>query len=135
MSSKLEVLAEGLGLAFAASGATVAAVLGKFIVGVVLAALAIGFLLRLKGRKSRAGSAAVAQNPQPTTTSRLVTGLISAVEVAALVEATNLPIRFDQSGFQMSHWFLVLLVFCAAYFLQQPLVLRLLNKPRQSGAA
>jgi hypothetical protein len=132
VGSKLELLAEAFGLAFAASGATVAVVLGKLIIGIVLAALALGFLLRLKGRRTRAPQA---QQIQPTTIARLLCGLVSACEVAALVEATNLPIRFDQSAFHMGHWYLVLLSFFAAYFLQLPLITRLLGKRGARSAA
>lgn len=132
VASKLEVMAEATGLMFAASGATVAAVLGKFIIGLVLAALALGFLLRLKSRKNKTTEP---QQLATTTSARFVTGLVSACEVAALVEATNLPVRFDQGAFHMVHWYLVLLAFFAAYFLQLPLVTRVLGKRRARSAA
>ena len=125
-------MAEAFGLAFAASGATVAVVLGKFIIGVVLAALALGFLLRLKSRRTKPVEQ---QQTRPTTTARFLAGLVSACEVAALVEATNLPIRFDQAAFHVGHWYLVVLAFFAAYFLQLPLLGRLLGKRSVRGAA
>ena len=133
-SDKLDLLAEGLGFVFAVSGATVAAVLGKFIVGVVLGVLALGFLLRLKSRKKRAVEANGLAHI-PGTAARFLTGVVSACEVAALVEATNLPVRFDQAAFHMGHWYLVLLAFFAAYFLQLPLFARLLGKARARSAA
>ncbi|MFZ2990485.1 hypothetical protein [Ideonella sp.] len=131
VASKLEVVAEAFGLAFAASGATVAVVLGKLIIGVVLAGLALGFLLRLKGRK-----AIGTQDPHgaPSTAPRLVAGLLSACEIALLVEATNLPVRFDQAAFHMVHWYLVLLAYFAAYFLQLPFFTRLFSKRSARGA-
>ena len=132
IASKLELLAEAFGLAFAASGATVAVVLGKLIIGIVLAALALGFLLRLKGRRARGPEV---QKTLPTTTARLLSGLVSACEVAALVEATNLPIRFDQDASHMGHWYLVLLAFFAAYFLQLPFITKLLGKRGARSAA
>ena len=119
---------------FAASGATVAAVFGKFIIGVVLAALALGFVLRRAGRRHRAANVELKPKIQPTTPARLVCGLVSAVEVAALVEATNLPIRFDQIDFHMGHWYLVLFAFVAAYVLQRPQISKLLGKPRARSA-
>jgi hypothetical protein len=131
VASKIELLAEAIGLCFAASGATVAVVLGKFIVGIVLAALSLGFLLRLKGRKNTNPGQ---QRHRPTTAARILTGLLSACEVAALVEATNLPIRFDQTAFHMGHWYVVLLAFFATYFLQLPLVVKLLVKRGAPGA-
>lgn len=134
IATRFDILAEGFGLVFAGSGAAIAAVLGKLIIGIVLAALALGFLLRLKGRKRRAEAVTV-HDARPTIGTRLVTGFISACEVAALVEATNLPIRFDQPGFQMGHWYLLLLALFAAYFLQLPLVSKLLGKQRSHDAA
>ena len=133
-SDKLELLAEGVGLVFAVSGATIAAVLGKVIVGVALGVLALGFLFRLKGRKKRALEAKNLVE-SPGVGARLLTGVVSACEVAALVEATNLPVRFDQTAFHMGHWYLVLLVFFAAYFLQLPLFARLLCKFTARSAA
>jgi hypothetical protein len=125
VASKIELLAEAVGLTFAASGATVAVMLGKLIIGLVLAALALGFLLRMKGRSVRSPEI---QQIYPTTSTRLLAGVLSACEVAALVEATNLPIRFDQATFQMGHWYLVLLAFFAAYFLQLPFITKLLGR-------
>ncbi|MCV2350818.1 hypothetical protein [Paucibacter sp. Y2R2-4] len=131
VASKFELVAEAFGLAFAASGATVSVLLGKFIIGIVLAALAVGFLLRLKGRKARSARAELVR---PTTFARFVAALVSACEVAVLVEATNLPIRFDQAAFHMGHWYLVLLAFFASYFLQLPLIARLFGKRGTRGA-
>ena len=132
VASKIELLAEAFGLAFAASGATVAVVLGKLIIGIILAALAFGFLLRLKGRKAKTPEL---QQVRPTTAARFLAGLLSACEVSALVESTNLPIRFDQAAFHMGHWYLVLLALFAVYFLQLPLIAKLLRKRSARGAA
>lgn len=134
ISTRLEILVEVFGLVFAASGATIAAVLGKFIVGLVLAGLALGFLLRLKSRKRRLGASPL-QDATLSTIARILSGVVSTIEVAALVEATNLPIRFEQSGFHMGHWYLVLLAFLAAYFLQLPLIAKLLSKRSAGGTA
>lgn len=127
VSEKLEWLAEGLGLVFSVSGASVALVLGKLVVGVVLGVLALGFVGRMMGRKRRTAEP-TATPSSPGTAARLLTGLASAIEVAVLVEATNLPVRFDQAGFHMGHWYLVLLAFLAAYFLQLQLFGRWLGR-------
>ena len=70
-----------------------------------------------------------------TSWARLASGAVSAAEVALLVEAANLPVRFNQEGFHMGHWYLVLLALAAAYLLQLPLFSRLFAKQRTPGAA
>ena len=52
-TARLDLLLDAMAVAFALSGATVAAVLGKLLVCVILAGLAIGFVLRLKSRKAK----------------------------------------------------------------------------------
>jgi len=47
-----------------------------------------------------------------------VAALVSAVEVAVLVEATKLPVRHDQPDFTQANWLLVLLAWGVAYTLQ-----------------
>lgn len=135
LSAKLELLLDGVAVAFALSGATVAAVLGKLLIGVVLAGLAIGFVLSLKSRKAELASPANEAAPLVTGLSRLGAGAASVAEVALLIEAANLPVRFNQEGFHMGHWYLVLLALGAAYLLQLPLFSRLLAKQPPPGAA
>jgi hypothetical protein len=135
LSERLELLLDGVAVAFALSGATVAAVLGKLLIGVVLAGLAIGFVLRLKSRKAKLASPANEATAPVTGLARLGAGAASVAEVALLVEAANLPVRFNQEGFHMGHWYLVLLALAAAYLLQLPLFSRLLAKQRPPGAA
>lgn len=124
-----------MAVAFALSGATVAAVLGKLLIGVVLAGLAIGFVLRLKSRKAKLASQAHETTAPVTGIARFAAGALSVAEVALLVEAANLPVRFNQDGFHMGHWYLVLLALAAAYLLQLPLFSKLLARQRPPGAA
>lgn len=135
VGERLELLLDGVAVAFAVSGATVAAVLGKLLIGVVLAGLAIGFALRLKRRKSKLASPAKEPSVPVTGLARLAAGAATVAEVTLLVEAANLPVRFNQEGFHMGHWYLVLLALTAAYLLQLPLFSRLLAKQRPPGAA
>ena len=126
----IEVSLDIAGLLVSVSGATVAAVFGKFIVGVVLGALALGFVLRLKLR--RPATLPVTQAPAWV---RPVVAALSAVEAAVLVESTNLPVRFGQEGFAYGHWALVGLVFASLYLLQVSLLKRLSVKRRGTSAA
>jgi hypothetical protein len=122
-------------VALTLSGATVAAVLGKLLVGVILAGLAIGFVLRLKSRKAKLASPTNDPTAPVTGWARFTAGAVSIAEVALLVEAANLPVRFNQEGFHMGRWNLVLLALAAAYLLQLPLFSRLFAKQRTPGAA
>ena len=114
ISKRVEWIAEFVGLAISLSGATVAAVFGRLLIAVVLGGIAVGFFLRLSGRRG--------PNPRraepPSLALRLVIGALSIVETAALVEATNLPVRYGQPEFAQGNWWLVIAVFAAAYLLQ-----------------
>src|SRR3990167_3871074 len=101
------------GIALSGSGAAVVAFLGKFMLAVVLGAIALGFFLRLVGRR-RVQAAAPPRGPG---WSRAVSVALALVEVALLVEATNFPVRFDQPGFEPWHWLLVLVALAVAYLL------------------
>lgn len=118
-------IAEGLmtgvdmaGIALLGSGAAVVAFLGKFMLAIVLGAIALGFFLRLVGRRR---VQAVAPRPGPKW-SRAVSMALAAVQVTLLVEATNFPVRFDQPGFEPWHWALVVVALAVAY----PLNLRVI---------
>jgi len=131
-SASLELVAEVAGLVVSVSGATVAVVLGKLIVGVFLGAVAVGFLLRLKGRRHRGVAIPPASRSGWV---RPVAAIMSLVEVGALVEATNLPVRFSQEGFAYGHWYLLALAFFALYLLQAGVLGQFAAKRRAAGAA
>ena len=114
VAKRIEVLVDLGGIAFALSGATAAAVFGKALLAVALGALALGFFLRLSGRGA-SSKTSVAGTPAWIFA---VSGLLSLVEVGVLVEASNLPVRYTQDGFELSHWVLVLLAFGVAFFAQ-----------------
>lgn len=105
------VVADVGGMLLSASGATVVAVLGKLMLAVVLGAIALGFFLRLVGRRQKAVASPLKTPPW----CRVAAALLASVEVALLAEATNVPIRFDQPGFQSWHWLLVVLALIVAY--------------------
>ena len=105
------VVADVGGMLLSASGATVVAFLGKLMLAVILGALALGFFLRLVGRRQTMSVASA----KPPGWCRVAAALLAAVEVALLAEATNLPIRFDQPGFQSQHWLLVVFALVVAY--------------------
>lgn len=114
ISKRIEWIAEFAGLAISLSGATAAAVFGRLFIAIFLGGIALGFFLRLSGRR---GPTPKRVEP-PSLALRLVIGTLSIVETAALVEATNLPVRYGQPDFAQGNWLLVIAVFVATYLLQ-----------------
>jgi hypothetical protein len=125
----LLVAADVAGLLACGAGASVVLLLGKLMLAAVLAALALGFFLRLAGRR----------RPPPLAPARPpawyygASALLAAVEVALLVEATKLPVRFDQPGFERWHWGLVLAALAVAYLVQLQ-IFRALGSRRRGAA-
>ncbi len=126
VAKRLGAVAELAGLAFSLSGATVAAVFGRLIPAVVLGAIALGFILRVSARRVQPRAAEPAK---PRWVSP-VSALLSLVEAAVLVEATHLPVRFEQPGFEPYHWVLVLVCVVAAYVVQDRLLCALARRRR-----
>lgn len=111
----LLVGADVAGMVLSVSGATVVALVGKVMLAVVLLAVGLGFFLRLSGRRK------VAAPPPAPGWVRPAAGILSVVEVAALTEATDLPVRFNQVGFEPWHWGLVVGALLIAYALNMRL--------------
>ena len=119
-------------LSFAASlaGASVSLFLGKLFASVLFAFLAVGVLNRFVRR--RRGD--VAYN-QPTPLWVLAASLaLSVVEAAAIVEASNLPVRFDQPGFEKSNWLFVVALLLVLFYVQRYVFLRLVARRRRADA-
>jgi hypothetical protein len=114
VAKRLEVLAEVAGLALSISGATLAAVFGKFLVAALLVVITLGFFFRLSNRRE----GRVAAPPPAPLWVRPSAAVLAVVEVTALVEASNLPVRFDSAGFSYLHWILVVVALGAAYVFQ-----------------
>jgi len=120
------LVGEVAGTFISLSGATAALVFGKVLLAVVLAAIAVGFFLRLTSRRANA-----VLPPAPTPMWVFAaSGLLAAIEVAVLVEATNLPVRFDQPMFEKHNWLLVVLALLVAFVVQVQLFRALRPKSR-----
>lgn len=107
-------------------GAAVVAFLGKLMLAVVLGAVSLGFFLRLSGRRSGPPPAPA---PMPAWC-YLVAWLASLVEVAVLTEATDLPVRFYQPGFEPWHWALVIAALYVASTVQLQVLRSFMRRPR-----
>lgn len=113
----LLAVVDATGMFASLAGASIVAFLGKVMLAVVLGAVALGFFLRLVGRRRRA---APVEPPPPDRGRQLACAALAAAETGLLVEAVDLPVRFHQAGFAYWHWALVLLAFGLAYSLQLP---------------
>jgi hypothetical protein len=125
----LLLAADIAGVVLAGSGAAVVAFFGKLMLAVVLGAIALGFFLRIVGRRQ---AQVVAPPPIPMW-QHLASAALAAVQLAWLVEAANFPVRFDQAGFELWHWGLLVVALAVAY----PLNLRLMGSltRRRDGTA
>jgi len=119
-------VADIAGILLAGSGAAVVAFLGKFMLAVVLGAISLGFFLRLVGRRKPQS------NPPPNMGLRyqVPSAVIAAIEVAVLVEAANLPVRFGQPGFEPWHWILVAMAVVVTYSFNMWLCRSLIGRRR-----
>jgi hypothetical protein len=104
---------EIVGVAISGSGTVVAIVLGKLFAAAVLAAITLGVFLRLAMRGGQRPA-----EPPPTPRIKLACALLSLIEVAILTEATNLPVRLAQPGFEKSNWLIVIAALAVIYLVQ-----------------
>ncbi len=129
------LVAEAAGTLCSAAGVPIAAVTGKVYLAVLLALFGLGCGLRFVRLRRRllqppVHGAAVAKAPSAPAWLTPAVGLLSAAEVALLVEATRLPVRADQPGFDTANWWWVLAGLTVLFWVQRGwLGERLVNKP------
>src|SRR5262245_20387949 len=92
----LALALDGAGFVGMLAGTSVSLFLGKLLAAGLFALLALGILNRLVRRKR--GTLPV-ELPTPVWV-LLACCVLSAVETGAIVEGLNIPIRFDQAGFE-----------------------------------
>ena len=93
-------------------GAIVGGLRGKIPVALFLCVCAFAFFLRVTSQAQKISKPRTA--PGWVIVSNVA---LSIVSVAFLVEATNLPVRFTQDGFEYWHWALVLVALVALFAL------------------
>ena len=114
MAEGLMAAADGTGFVLSLCGTCVVAFFGKLMLAVVLGAVSLGFFLRLVGRRGTKPS----EQPRTPKWCHGLAGVLAVAEVAALVEAAHLPVRFHQEGFEPWHWLLVIAAWLIAYAIQ-----------------
>lgn len=120
------------GLLFVASlaGASLSLFLGKLFASALFVLLAVGVLNRFVRR--RHGEIDERQR-SPIWVPLVCVGL-SVIETGVIVEAMNLPVRFDQAGFEKSNLLLVVALLLVLFYGQRYVLLRLLNRTRAANA-
>lgn len=120
------------GLLFVASlaGASLSLFLGKLFASALFVLLAVGVLNRFVRR--RHGDMNEGQR-SPLWVLLVCLGL-SVIETGIVVEAMNLPVRFDQAGFEKSNLLLVVALLLVLFYGQRYVFLRLLNRTRAANA-
>jgi hypothetical protein len=112
VGEKLGLVLDALAFLATSGGAIVGALRGKVPVALFLCVCACAFFLRVTSRgrsvskESRIPGWVVVSN-----------AVLSIIATAALVEATNLPVRYTQGGFAYWHWALVLVALFASFAL------------------
>ena len=118
---------DGVGFLASLAGASVSLFLGKLLAAGIFVVLAVGILNRFVRR--RRGEIAV--QPLPVWISP-VCAVTSILETGTIVEAVNLPVRFDQPGFDKGNLLLVAAVLLFLFVAQRD-VLRRIFARRASG--
>jgi hypothetical protein len=131
------LVSEAAGAAVCAVSVPLAAVTGKFYLAALVSLFGLGCSLRFvrlrKKLRQPDGIPIELQKSIPAWVTPVV-GVLSAIEVALLVEATRLPVRVDQPGFETTSWWWVLAGFVVLFWLQRGwLVDRLFTNARSSN--
>lgn len=111
---KVQVLFELSGLMVSTLGTAVSLAFARWALALMLSMVVLGFFFRLTGRRRAERKV----EPADPAWIYLAASAASVVEVAVLVEATDLPVRFYQEGFAFGHWAIVVLALVAAFWLQ-----------------
>ncbi|WP_066152198.1 hypothetical protein [Hydrogenophaga pseudoflava] len=122
VQGRVLLVVEAAGALASVVGVPLAALTGKLYLAALVALFGLGCCLRfvrLRQRLRQTRQEAVAVPPSAPVWLTPVVGLLSAVEVAVLVEATRLPVRADQTGFDTAHWWWVLAGFVVLFWLQR----------------
>lgn len=113
--------AEATGAGLSVIAAPLAAFTGRLYIAVLVAAFGLGCglrFVRLRQKRGQGGAPA----PRPASTPVWLTPLVllvSALEMALLVEATRWPVRADQPGFEPANWLWVIVGFAVLVGLQR----------------
>jgi hypothetical protein len=126
--------AEAAGAGLSVIAAPLAAVTGRLYIAVLVAAFGLGCGLRFVRLRKKHGQSSTPTpckvTPPAWRTPLLL--LVSAMEMALLVEATRWPVRADQPGFEPTNWLWVIVGFAVLFWLQRGWMMDRLHAARLS---
>jgi hypothetical protein len=111
---------DGVGFLASLASASVSLFLGKLLAAGIFVLLAVVILNRFVRRRS-----GVVDAQPPAVWIPVVCAVASAVETGIVVEAVNLPVRFDQPGFDRGNLLFVAAVLLFLFFAQRGVLRRL----------
>lgn len=117
------VVLEGAGFLASLAGASASLFLGKLFAAGIFVVLAVGIVNRFVRR--RRGEAVV---PPPPLWISVLCAVLSIAETGIIVEAINLPVRFDQPGFEKANLLLVAALLLFLFFVQRGVLRRVFAK-------
>ncbi|MBS7806510.1 hypothetical protein [Variovorax sp. PCZ-1] len=126
----LEVAGMALQVAVPGGGAAICFAVGKFVVGLVLVCITAAVVIRLLWRRKRADQ--VRHEQRLPVWAQFTVALTALIGSGALVEMTKLPVRFDQPGFTMSNWLIVIVAIALLYGWCRSLLRTWLNRKSPS---
>ncbi len=112
-------------------GSVICFAVGKVVVGLILACVTAAVVMRLLWRRRRADRTK-SQDRLPVW-AQLVAAFVALVGSAVTVEMTKLPVRFDQPGFEMSNWLIVILAIALLNSWCRSLLKAMLNRKDPAG--
>ncbi|SFD74479.1 hypothetical protein SAMN04489710_105303 [Paracidovorax konjaci] len=128
LAEGVQIVAGG-GALFSASAALA---VGKVALAGLLALVGLGICVRLARHRRAAAGTVPAVAPGRAAALSVAAALLAVLEAALLVEATGLPVRHGQPGFEPSNWAWVLGALAVLFWGQRALLLRW---ARHRGAA
>jgi multisubunit Na+/H+ antiporter MnhE subunit len=126
----LEGIASAIQVIVPGGGSAICFAVGKFVVGLILAVITLAVIMRLLWRRKHADRVLAAQKLPFWAKALSFFGAL--VGAAVLVEATKLPVRFDQPEFSMAYWLIVLTAIWFIYLGIRSLFKTWIQKPTTS---
>lgn len=119
LRQRLSVLIDSAEVAVLLTGGSLALIFGKFLAAGIFGVLAVGVARRFFRRTDEVLRA------RPPLWTTIVSAFAAVVAAGAIVEAINLPIRYDQTGFEKSNLLIVVALVLLFYGLAGALLRRM----------
>lgn len=131
VSGLFDVAGMAVQVAVPGGGAAICFAVGKVVVGLVLACITAAVVMRLVWRRKRADQ--VHHEKRLPLWAQAIAALFALFGSGALVEMTKLPVRFDQPGFEMINWLIVIFAIALLNNWCRSLLKAMLNRKNPTG--